>query len=918
MTVQVKGGIRPTSISIEQEMATSYFAYSIAVLTDRALPDVRDGMKPVHRRIIYAMDESGYHAGKKYVKSARPVADVMGKYHPHGDVAIYDTMVRMAQPWNQRHKLIDGQGNFGSMDGDSPAAMRYTEARMERLAHEMVADIGKNTVKFVPNYDNSDEEPAVLPAGFPNFLVNGGTGIAVGMASSMPTHNLREVIDATLLRMDNPDCTLEDLMEVLPGPDFPTKGTIMGRGRIKQAYLTGRGSIRISGVADIQEEKGGRSKIVISELPFAVNKKSFVENIAELVNEKKIEGVSDVRDESDREELVRVVIDVRRDTDPAIVLNKIKAMTQFVNNFTYNATCLNSKGMTVTLPLSDILDEFIAFRRQVIRNRTIYDLDKARDALHKQIGLYAAITRIDDVVRAIRASRDVDAARVALMAMDFPTEGEFARLIEEADPDTDVGAIFRLSEIQADAILQLSLSRLTGLEGEKIADKAREISGEIRGHLTILNDVNVLASIVRNEMLQIRDRFGEDRLTRIEASDMEDIDDEDLIELRDVIVTITNRGYIKRTDLRAYREQRRGGKGKSGMATKDDDFVVQTFVCTTKTPLVFFTQKGMSYSIKAYKLPDAPANAKGRPAVNFIEAIASGDTITAVLPLPIDKDEIAHKSIMFVTDIGKFRRSKATDFLNIKSNGKIAMKLDDDDGEPMGAITAVFVADDADDVMIATRSGNVLRTPVADLRVVASRGSLGVKAIKLEGDDRIIAAIALSHFDPPYEERQAYLAGGETVIRGPEGEEGGEGEGGLARVVKLSPERMLEFQNAERWIMSVTANGYAKRTSSHEFRTTGRGGKGVTGATITYETGHMVFCGPVEEDDGLVLATDAGQMIRTRVAEIMQRGRVTRGVRVFRTAADQKIVSVSIVQGEDQAEDEVVAPAVDTASPDTE
>lgn len=915
------------TISVEQEMRNSYMEYAMSVIVSRALPDVRDGLKPVHRRILYAMEEGGYTPGKPYRKSARIVGDVMGKYHPHGDAAIYDTMVRMAQNFSMRVPLIDGQGNFGSLDGDPPAAMRYTEARMARAAQEMTVDIDLGTVDFRPTYDNSDSEPVVLPTRIPNLLVNGGTGIAVGMATNIPPHNLGEVIAAMLVYMDRPDMSVVELMEHLPGPDFPTGGVILGRSGIKEAYETGRGSITISGVAHIEEAKrGNRSRIVITELPYALNKATFQERIAELVNTKVIEGISEVRDESDRDESVRVVLELKRDADPDIVLNKIKKHTRFVDTFGVNAVCLDSRGNPVTMGLRQIFGEFIDFRRQVIRRRTIFELNRARDNLHRQIGLYAAVSRIDDVVRTIRQSPDVDVARRRLMEMDFPTEGEFAQLLREADPDLEsVAEVFHLSDIQASAILELSLRRLTGMERDRIAERARDLSSEIQRLVAILNDPLLLDSILKQELVEVKEKYGSDRLTQIEAGEYDALSDDDLVPRRDVVMTLTRKGYVKITPLEAYREQHRGGKGKSGMDITDDDVVTTSLVCTTRTPLVFVTTRGIAHSLKAYRLPEMAANARGRPIVNLLESmrVNEGETIAAVLAMPENNSDLEGRSIIFVTDFGDVRRNEAADFASIQRNGKIAIRLEDDNGQSIGKLVSAFLCDSEDDVFLATRKGMSIRFRVDDLRIFRSRTSTGVRGIQLAKDDCVIGAALLNANPYSAEERLAYLAGGEysdtqTMDDMDEGALADEahpwgtisyvrdvhpeqGHPILRRKVALSAEHMERMRADERLILTVSEKGYGKRSSSYEFRTIGRGGKGLNCMNINRATGGLVAAFPVKEEDGLVMITDSGQTIRTRVADVRVQGRTTRGVILFRLPDDQKVVATTRVPSDEEA-----------------
>jgi DNA gyrase subunit A len=887
----------------EDTMKSSFLSYAMSVVVARALPDVRDGLKPVHRRIIYAMQETGNTHNQAYRKSARGVGDTMGKYHPHGDSAIYDAMVRMAQDFSVRELLIDGQGNFGSMDGDKAAAMRYTEARLSRYASDMVPDLGKDTVNWRPNYDGKEMEPVVLPLRVPNLLINGGTGIAVGMATNLPTHNAREAILACLHLLDNPEAALDDVLEIMPGPDFPTGGTIMGKLGIRQAYETGRGSFMVSSVYDVEDLGQGRSRIVITELPYQTNKAAFIERVAELVKAKDkakdkdkevyIEGISDIRDESDRDENVRVVIDLKRDVDPQLIINKLRRHTQFQSSFAVNATVLDAEGRPRVMPLLEQIAAFNKHRVEVVRRRTIHDLNKARDAIHLQLGLYAAVTRIDNVVEVIRRSADVDAARDALMKMDFPTEGAFARLLTDADPDLDeVPEIFHLSRQQADAILKLSLRNLTGLEQDRIETKAMELSTEIEGYVRILNNRDVLFGIVRSELQEMAEKHSSPRRTKIEASELDMLADEDFIERQDVVITVTNGGYIKRTNLTEYREQKRGGKGKSGMSTKNDDFVTTAVSCSTHSPLIIFTTKGMAYATKAWQLPDGAANARGRSLVNYL-SLQQGEGVSSILALPEDKSALETLSMVFVTDFGNIRRTSAMDFARINRRGKISMDLAGEDGEAIGEVVNVLLCADDDEVLMATRNGNGVRVRVGDLRVIGSRKSIGVRGVSLGEGDRIISASLLRDSGASPEERMAFVNGGTYST----------GEDGTEKTMTLSPERMEEMRQTEQFLLTVSERGFAKRTSTYEYRTISRGGKGITCMTLNETTGKLIACFPVEEDDGLLLVTPTGRTIRTRVADTRVQKRMTRGVRMFRLDDDETISSVARIAAGELDED---------------
>jgi DNA gyrase subunit A len=881
---------RQPSITLGTEMQNSYLNYAVSVVRSRAVPDVRDGLKPVHRRIIYTMETGDYHAGKQHKKSARVVGDVMGKLHPHGDQAIYDAMVRLGQPWAMRSPLIDGQGNFGSMDGDPPAAMRYTEARMSRLAHELTRDIEKDTVDFRPNYDGRELEPVVLPARFPNVLINGQVGIAVGMATNIPPHNLGEVSDALLAMLDNPELSLDEVLKIMPGPDFPTQGVILGKTGIRESFATGRGSITMSGVWSVEKLKGNREAIVVTQLPFLVNKEQFIVKIKDLVehdkDDQRLNGVSNLRDESDSKDAVRVVIELKRDADPNVIVNRLKRDTELIKKWHYNATCLDSTGKPREMPVLDILREFIAFRREVVERRTIFDLNKARDELHKQIALFAATSRIDDVIRTIRGSEDTDDARGKLMAMRFPTAGDFAQLLREADPDTEPGVDFQLDADQANAILSLALRTLTGLEREKIATKARELSRDINGLLEILNDRRVLDAVVRTEFEEIKAKYAEPRLTVIEETEHDQVMDESLIERKDIVVNLTARDYVKRTEVTAFREQKRGGAGKSGMDTKDDDYVVSSFVCTTKTPLVFFTNRGIAFALKAWHLPDLGANNRGRALANFIN-LRPDERVTAVVTLPEDKTELDNLNLVFVTNYGTARRNAATDFASVNKSGKIAMQID---AAGDGKLIAVLPLRPDDDVLIASAKGQIVRFPADKVRLVASRNGDGVRAIDLGDGDEVISASTLNHFEVTPAEREMYAGGGSAKFVDRNDETGEATE----RVERLSDQRLAAMQKADQLILTVCANGYGKTVTSHEYRATDRGGKGVAAGTLFEVTGPVVACFPVEATDGLILVTDAGQTIRTRVSDVRHvQNRLTKGVRLFNVPEGQKIVAAS-------------------------
>lgn len=882
-------------VSIVDEMKRSYLDYAMSVIVSRALPDVRDGLKPVHRRILYSMHENGYEWNKPYRKSARVVGDVMGKYHPHGDSAIYDALVRMAQNFSLRLPLIDGQGNFGSVDGDPAAAMRYTECRLEKVAHKLLDDIDKETVDFQENYDNSESEPVVLPAKFPNLLVNGAGGIAVGMATNIPPHNLGEVIDAAIAIMENPAMTLAELMEIVPGPDFPTGGMILGRSGIRNAYEAGRGSIVMRAKVDIEEVRKDRNALIVSEIPYQVNKSTMIEKIAELVRDKRVEGISDIRDESDRSGM-RVVIELKRDAVPDVVLNQLYRFSQLQTSFGANMVALNG-GKPEQLNLSDMLKAFVAFREEVVQRRTRYLLKKARDRAHILVGLGIAVANIDEVIQLIRTAPDPATARAQLMARDWPARDvePLIRLIDDPRHQVREDGTYKLSEEQARAILDLRLQRLTALGRDEIDDELKKIGAEISDFLDILRSRARIQEIVRNEMLEIKEEFATPRRTEIVEGGA-DFDDEDLIQREDMVVTVSHSGYIKRVPLATYRAQRRGGKGRSGMATKDEDFVTRLFVANTHTPVLFFSSRGICYKMKVWRLPLGGPTSRGKALVNMLP-LEQGEQITSILPLPEDEDSWANLDVMFATVRGTVRRNKLSDFVNINRNGKIAMKLEDGDG-----IVGVDTCSEHADVMLTTNSGQCIRFPVTDVRVFAGRNSVGVRGIRLADKDRVISMQILHHIDVDAEERAAYLKLS-RAMRG-EVDENGNGadeEGVVAG--DLPQERYAQMSAAEQIILTVSENGYGKRTSSFEYRVTGRGGKGITAMAVNDRNGGLIASFPVEESHQIMLVTDGGQLIRCPVHGIRIAGRATQGVIVFKTASDEKVVAVEGISEVDDDED---------------
>jgi DNA gyrase subunit A len=883
-----------TPVTIEEEMRRSYLDYAMSVIVSRALPDVRDGLKPVHRRILYSMKQEGCDWNRPYRKSARIVGDVMGKYHPHGDAAIYDTMVRMAQDFSMRLPLIDGQGNYGSMDGDPPAAMRYTEARLAKPAHSLLDDIDKETVDFVPNYDETSEEPTVLPAKFPNLLVNGAGGIAVGMATNIPTHNLGEVIDACIALIERPDIEISELMEIVPGPDFPTGGLILGRAGIGSAYRTGRGSVVMRGRTKIEEIRKDREAIIVTEVPYQVNKARMVERIAEVVREKRIEGIAELRDESDRDG-VRVVIEIRRDAMAEIVLNQLYRYTPLQTSFGINALALD-RGRPEMMNLKRMLAAFIAFREEVIRRRTIFELKKARERAHVLVGLAIAVANIDEVIAIIRGSKDPAEARAKLIGRNWPAKNVADLIALLDDPEHPVvDGKYRLSDEQARAILDLRLQRLTGLEREKIAEELNGLAASIRDYLAILASKHRVLEIMRSELAAIKEEFATPRRTEIVDQEFEQ-DIEDLIQHEDVVVTVTHQGYIKRVPLSSYRAQRRGGKGRAGMATKEEDFVSRVFVCDTHAPLLFFSSRGLVYKLKAYAVPEGSPQARGKALVNLLP-LEEGEHITTLMPMPADEASWDKLHVMFATARGHVRRNKLSDFTNIQSGGKIAMKFEgEDSGDRM---IGVAVCSDKQDVLLATRSGKCIRFAVDDVRVFSGRNSTGVRGIKLADGDQVISMSLLAHNEVEIETRDEYLraVGAQRRLAGADYEGRDEDRAhDAALAARLKEPQFAKMAQAEEFILAVTERGYGKRTSAYEYRITGRGGQGIVNIDTSERNGAVVAAFPVEESDQLVLVTDGGQLIRTGVDEVRIAGRGTQGVTLFSVGETEKVVSVAQVR----------------------
>jgi len=874
----------------------------MSVIVSRALPDVRDGLKPVHRRILYSMYENGYDWNKPYRKSARIVGDVIGKYHPHGDSAIYDAMVRMAQDWSLRVPLVDGQGNFGSLDGDKAAAMRYTESRLSKPAHELLSDLDKDTVNFQDNYDNSESEPVVLPARFPNLLVNGAGGIAVGMATNIPTHNLGEVVDACLKLVDDPATSLEDIMEILPGPDFPTGGSILGRSGIRSAYSTGRGSVLMRAKVHEENVRGERQALVVTEGPYQVNKSAMIEKIAELVRDKRLEGISDIRDESDRDGY-RVVIELKRDAVPDVVLNQLYRFTPLQTSFGCNFVALNG-GKPEQMTLLDCLGAFIAFREEVVTRRTKFLLNKARIRAHVLVGLAIAVANIDEVIALIRRAPDPATARGELMERDWPA-GDVAPLVALIDDPRHTlrdDGTYKLSEEQARAILDLRLQRLTALGRDEIGDELKTIGEEIRDYLDILGSRSRVMAIIRGELESVKEEFATPRKTEILEGGF-DVEDEDLIAREDMVVTVSHTGYIKRVPLDTYRAQRRGGKGRAGMSTRDEDFVTRVFVANTHTPMLFFSTRGIAYKLKVWKLPLAAPQARGKALVNILP-LQPGETITTILPLPEDEASWDNLDIMFATRAGTVRRNKLSDFQLVNRNGKIAMKLKDGDG----IINVATCTEDAT-VLLTTSKGQAIRFPVTDVRVFAGRDSVGVRGINLTSDDVVIGMTILNPSNAQPWERTAYLKRRKTLLASQDGdalEELSVDEDILdeAEEQHLSEEKYIALGASEEYILTLSENGYGKRSSSHEFRVAGRGGKGIAAMVVNDRNGPLISAFPVVESDEVMLVTDGGKLIRTPVSEIRIAGRATQGVTVFNTADGERVVSVERISESEGASDE--------------
>ncbi len=886
------------SVSIEHEMRTSYLDYAMSVIVSRAIPDLRDGLKPVHRRIIYSMYEKGITHDKTYRKSAKSVGDVMGSYHPHGDSAIYDALVRMAQDFSMSLTLVDGQGNFGSMDGDSAAAMRYTESRLEKVTSYMTSDLDKDTVDFQDNYDGKEREPSVLPARFPNMLVNGAGGIAVGMATNIPPHNLGEVIDACQALILDPDLTSEQLIDYIPGPDFPTGGIMLGRTGARKAYLEGRGSVIIRAKTRVEEIRKDRWAIVIDEIPYQVNKSSMIEKIAEQVRDKKIDGIAHVQDESDRNG-VRVVIELKRDATAEVVMNQLFRFTQMQTYFGCNMLALNG-GRPETLTLRRFLTSFIDFREDVVARRTAFLLRKARERSHILCGLAVAVTNIDEIVATIRSSADAAEAREKLMTRRWPARDilPYIALIDDPTHTANDDGTYNLSEVQARAILELRLQRLTQIGVKEVTDELEDLAAKIKEYLEILGSRERIMAIISDELKEVRDLFAVPRRTEI-VDWSGDMEDEDLIAREEMVVTVTSGGYIKRTPLADFRSQRRGGKGVSGMATKEEDVVTTLFVANTHTQLLFFTTDGMSYKLKTWRLPQGGRTAKGKAIVNILP-IPVGVSVAAIMPVDRDEKDWDDLQVVFATSAGTVRRNKLSDFTNVMRNGKIAMKFEDDHADT--TLINARIASNDDDVMLTTNSGRAIRFPATDVRIFNSRASVGVRGIKLNGDDKVVSMSIIRHFDATSEERTAYLKMRRAMAGLADDAEGEEDE--APADPNFSNERYVEMSAVENLILTISAKGAGKLSSSHDYPVRGRGGLGVTAMDKAMRGGDIVACFPVEMDDQIMLATSKGQSIRVPVEGISFRSRSAGGVKVFDTGKGEVVVSVAWIA--DQADEDVI------------
>ena len=900
--------VLPTAI--EEEMRKSYLDYAMSVIVARALPDVRDGLKPVHRRILFSMNENGYDYNKPFRKSARIVGDVMGKYHPHGDSSIYEAMVRMAQTFSMRVPLIDSQGNFGSMDGDKAAAMRYTEARLAQTAHWLLEDIDRDTVDFRPNYDETCQEPDVLPAKFPNLLVNGSGGIAVGMATNIPPHNMGEVLSACIATIDKPDITNEELMAYVPAPDFPTGGIILGRGGARSAYTTGRGSVIMRGRCTIEEIKKDKNAIIVSEIPYQVNKAEMIVKIAQLVKDKVIDGISDLRDESDRQG-VRVVIELKKDAFPEVVLNQLYKYTPLQTSFGMNMLALNH-GRPELMTLKQMIDAFVAFREEVVRRRTVFDLNKARDRAHVLVGLAIAVANLDRVIEMIKTAPDPQTAKTRLMETRWEARDVESLILLIDEPDRKVeNGVYMLSDAQAKAILDLKLNRLTGLERDKIHAEVNDLAALIKGYLATLSSREKIMAIIRTEFETLKAQYPDARRTTIEDAEFEQ-DMEDLIPRENMVVTVTNTGYIKRVALNTYRAQNRGGKGRSGMSTRDEDSVANLFVACTHSPLLFFSSRGIVYKMKTYRLPEGTPQSLGKALINLLP-LEQGETITTILTLPETEEACQNLTVMFATASGSVRRNRLSDFWRVNQHGKIAMKLDDGD-----RLIGVAICSDDDDVLLAAKGGKCVRFPVADVRVFESRASTGVRGMKLAAGDAVISLSVIRHAKADMDKRDAYLK--ESAARRRAAgltDDGDTPDTPTTTATVLAPDEFDKMAAEEEFILTLTAAGYGKRSSAYEYRITSRGTQGVT--NIKTDEGKraadVVASMPVPAGSHIMLVTDGGQLIRMRTDDIRIAGRSTMGVILFRLGKDEKVVSATCIT--DIGDDETAEETAEETTTDT-
>ena len=876
-----------TPIPIDDEMQKSYLDYAMSVIVSRALPDVRDGLKPVHRRILYAMHEAGYEWNKQHRKSARVVGDVIGKYHPHGDQAVYDALVRLAQNFSMRVPLLDGQGNFGSMDGDRAAAMRYTEVRMSKISKFLLEDIEKNTVEYRPNYDESENEPIVLPAKYPNLLVNGAGGIAVGMATNILPHNLGEVIEACIAYIDNEEVSFEKINEIIKGPDFPTGGKIVGTKGIKDSQLSGRGSIIVQAKSHFEEFKSDREAIIFTELPYQVNKSTLIEKIAELVRDKRIEGISDLRDESDRQG-VRVVVELKKGVIAQVILNKLFKFTPLQNSYGVNALALNDQKPEM-MNIKDFLRHFINHRVEIISLRTRFDLNKARDRAHVLTGLAIAISNVDQVIEIIKSSKDPSSAKIELLKTKWKSADvkDILELIDDPRQIKNDKDIY-LTEDQAKSILELRLQRLTALGKGELQEELKNLSLSINEYLSILRDKNKLQTVIKSELEMIKQEFSTPRKTELIEYEASDIDQEDLVQRSDMVISITNSGYIKRVPLEMYRAQKRGGKGRSGMKTNEEDFVTQVFTASTHDNMLFFSSSGIVYKLKTWKIPESSPTAKGKAIINLLN-MKTDDQLSSILVMPENQISESQNFLLFATADGSVRKNNIDDFKNIQVNGKIAMKLKDSN-----KIVGVKICNDNDDILLSTKDGKCIRTPVSKLRTTKSRASIGVRGIKLTKDDSIISLSILSHLDVSSSEAKAYLkmskANKENI------EENEEDQNDEIEDINISEDRFQEMKACEQFVLTVTENGFGKRTSSYQFRVTNRGGSGIMCITTSSRNGSVLASFPVGNDDDIMLITKSGQLIRCPVIDIRVAGRNTQGVSIFKTSDSEKVVSASRVE----------------------